>query len=344
MNDQADPNVTTWLGDTPGSVGIWDWADPTLPLCTPADPYPERICRAHERVPLAMGFDARPAPEPRPEPTAGDSISLEKAQVMALKITTAFEGKHPMDYQALADDFDGMGMSFGLIQWNFGKNTLGPVLKKMLDKDATAFAACFGKDTDYDTLKAALIAGDQKKELEWARALEKGNRAAWEAAFKKVGASAAFQKIQLEEAVGKYHSRSLKAIAEIREISPKLFEHVEFRSYAAIFDLCVQQGGLHESPTKDHKGHLIESHKALDKIRQRVKDERPATQIDLMKIVVTERGETAKAEWITDCESRRLGILDGAPHEATHGDKKTKRTNSQFGLIEKFGSKYVKDL
>jgi len=264
---------------------------------------------------------------------------VKEAQDNALKITSVFEGGKVANYQALADDFDGQGMSFGLIQWNFGRNTLGPILKKMLDKDPRAFANCFGEDTDYDTLKNALIAGDTVTELKWARAMETPtNRAAWQTAFHKVGANATFQAIQYEEAVGKYHRAALTVIADIRLISPKLFKKVEFRSYAAIYDLCVQQGGLHEKAG---------GHKTLDAIKKRVDEENPATQRDLMIIVVTARAETAaRAESITDCLSRRLGILDGAARKATATDGKIKeRKNPQgFALIQQFGTRYVENL
>jgi hypothetical protein len=345
INDQADPNLTTLLGDTPGSLGVCDWADPNLRLYTPADPYADMMCRADDGTAISRGFDGlKAAPAAAPSTTAADYISLAEAQEMALKITTTFEGS-TMDYQSLAgDELDGMGMSFGLIQWNFGSNTLGPVLKKMLDKDSAAFAACFGSDTDYDTLKTALGAKKQADELKWARDLQKKNRTAWEAAFKKVGANEKFKKIQLEEAVGKYHRNALGVIKEIRDISPTLFQKVEFRSYAAIFDLCVQQGSLHEPATKDKDGNKVESHQALDQIKSRVQKEKPASQIELMKIVVAERGATGKAEWIPDCVSRRMGVLIGSPYQATHGEKKAKRSNSQFSLITKFGTKYVQDL
>lgn len=151
------------MGDTPGSLGVRDWADPNLPLYTPADPYSDMVCRADDGTPISRGFDgAKALPAATPVTTAADYISLNEAQEMALKITTTFEGS-TMDYQALAgDELDGMGMSFGLIQWNFGTNTLGPVLKKMLDKDPTAFAGCFGTDNDYDTLNTALKGGSKR--------------------------------------------------------------------------------------------------------------------------------------------------------------------------------------
>lgn len=160
INDHADPNVTSLLGDTPSSVGLLDWADPNLSQLSSSDPYADLMCRNSDGDALSIGFDFK-APAPAAATAAPQFIALDAAQEIALKITTYFEGGKSMNYQALADDFDGQGTSFGLIQWNFGSDTLGPLLKKMLDKDATAFAACFGDDADYDTLKKALT--DEKK-------------------------------------------------------------------------------------------------------------------------------------------------------------------------------------
>ena len=37
----------------------------------------------------------------------------------------------------------------------------GPLLKKMMDRNPTVFSACFGIDTDYETLKTSLNKADQ---------------------------------------------------------------------------------------------------------------------------------------------------------------------------------------
>jgi GH24 family phage-related lysozyme (muramidase) len=54
LNDQGDPTVTSWLGDTPGSLGFGDWACMDLP------PYfwglgIGAMCRAVDGTPLAAG-------------------------------------------------------------------------------------------------------------------------------------------------------------------------------------------------------------------------------------------------------------------------------------------------
>ena len=315
VNDQADPNVTSLWGDTPGIIGIRDWADPTMPQTTlrlylPLLSYSlkeELACLAH-----ALSY-----------------VSLEEAQETALKITTFFESNHNLNYQALSDDFDGQGTSFGLVQWNFGQGTLGPLLKKMLDADEKAFAACFGPDADYDTLKNAIKKGDVAAQLKWARDLLKKNREAWKSAFLKIGANKTFQAIQLKEAVGQYHPLAVAVIANIRTISPILFAHVELRSYCAIFDLCVQQHGIHN---------------AMQRIRSRVHKEKPTTQLELMKIVVTERGRMAKSEWVSDCISRRMGILTESTFKSKNGKTSAARSNPNFSLLETAGAKFVESL
>lgn len=327
VNDQGDPNVTTLVGDTPSSVGLLDGADPTLPQFSSAESYAGLVCRATDGIPLAVGFNfqaSTPAANPTPQ-----YISLSDAQEIALKITTYFEGGKSMNYQALADDFDGQGTSFGLIQWNFGSNTLGPLLKKMLDKDGTAFKGCFGDDADYDTLKKALTDANKGDQLKWARGRIKNKRAAWDSAFKKIGSVEAFNKIQRDQAAGEYHPLAVIVIKKIRDISPTLFANVELRSYAAIFDLCVQQGGID---------------KAVTEIKNKVKDEKPAAQLDLMKTVVTETARKANDKWVSDCLSRRMGILTGAAYNSKEHDVTAERKNTQFSLLSQSGGNFVSGL
>jgi hypothetical protein len=326
INDQGDPNVTTLLGDTPGPVGMSNGADPSLPQFCLADPYADLVCRADDGVPLSVGFDQAATPAAKP---AAPSVSLADAQEIALKITTYFEGGRSMNYQALADDFDGQGTSFGLIQWNFGTNTLGPLLKKMIDLDATAFQNCFDADADHDTLKKALTDKKKDDQLKWARDKIKNKRTAWESAFTKIGSNDTFNRIQREQAAGQYHPKSVTVIKKLREISPTLFTNVEVRCYAAIFDLCVQQGGID---------------KAVTEIKKRVTDEKPATQLDLMKIVVTETAAKAKNQWVSDCLSRRMGILTAAPYKSKEHDVTATRKNIQFTLISESGEKVVANL
>lgn len=281
----------------------------------------------------ATGNPGAPAAPGVPAATATSGaptqLTLAQAQQMALQITTCFEGGKSMNYQALADDFDGQGMSFGLIQWNFGQDTLGPLLEKMLELDAAAFAGCFGPDTNYAILKTALEGDDQAGQLAWARALQRSDKAAWRAAFQAVGAVDAFNAIQREQAAGEFHPLVIAAVDALRLIAPSLLGALEFRSYAALFDLCVQQRSLT---------------RALDAIRVRGQNEQPASQRELLKIAVVERGRLANGPWRSDCISRRMGILTGAPYESTESGTTKKRTNPQLALALQFGGAQIAGL
>ncbi|MDD1622290.1 MAG: hypothetical protein LUQ11_12500 [Methylococcaceae bacterium] len=330
MNDQGDPNVTSLLGDTPGPLGSNDYADLSLPRLSDSGNWPGSFSILSDGTKVALGSapicgaDWTP-----PINNQAGSVSLADAQEMALKITTVFEGGKSMNYQALADDFDGQGTSFGLIQWNFGQNTLGPLLTKMLNRNPTAFANCFGADSDYQTLKSALIANDKDSQLKWARDTIKQHRKAWSQAFKNIGAVSDFNKIQRDEAAAKYHPLVVKVIGKLREISPNLLIKIEFRTYAALFDLCVQQSGID---------------KALTAINSRIKLDKPKTQYELICLVVTERGKTASTKWASDCISRRLGILRGMAYSSTEHEVTKNRSNDQYHLILEFGEHYVANL
>ncbi|MEI8299824.1 MAG: hypothetical protein WCH32_17630 [Pseudomonadota bacterium] len=264
-------------------------------------------------------------PAAAPEPIV---IALATAQEMALTLTTGYEGEggKAMNYQSLGDNFDGQGMSFGLIQWNFGQNTLGPLLLKMLNADATAFEACFGKGTDFATLKTALEGSKQADQLAWTAAAIKTNRLAWQSAFRAVGANDTFNRIQREQAAGQYHPIVVNSVESLRGISPNLMKTIEFRSYAALFDTAVQQNGTVA---------------AAAAIKARVTKEKPTTQIELLKIAVTERARKANDRWVADCMSRRLGLLAGEAVKATEHEITATRNNPGFSLIASYGTANV---
>jgi hypothetical protein len=255
-------------------------------------------------------------------------IALVAAQEMALTLTTGYEGEggKAMNYQSLGDNFDGQGMSFGLIQWNFGQNTLGPLLLKMLKADATAFEACFGKGTDFATLKTALEGGKQADQLTWTASVIKSSRLAWQTAFRAVGANDKFNRIQREQAAGQYHPIVVNSVESLRGISPELMTKIEFRTYAALFDAAVQQNGTLA---------------AAAAIKARVAKEKPTTQLDLLKIAVTERARKANDRWVADCLSRRLGLLAGEAVKVTEHDITATRNNPGFSLITSYGTANV---
>lgn len=323
-NDQADPNRTTLLGWTPNLTGVRDWADHTL----------QEVEHLWHKALGSIGIEketgAPVAHGTAPVATPAGQLSLDETHALTLRITTVFEGSggKSMDYVALAGNFDGMATSFGLVQWNFGMGTLERLLKKFQAADQAAFDGCFPADANLDTLKAALTAhkiDDQKK---WANDLNKtpAGAKAWTKAFDNLGAVDTFKKIQVDDAINWYNPVVEKDIKFLRTLAPALMAKVEFRSYAALFDCAIQQGGLK---------------KADDAIKAKVASDKPATQFALLTIAVTERANAASHASVADCLSRRLSILNGKRMSFTAYGKTYNRANSQYGLIQTEGSKTI---
>ncbi|HEX7638460.1 MAG TPA: hypothetical protein VF457_08700 [Burkholderiaceae bacterium] len=337
--DASSPLLTTLLGYTPNLTGLRDWVDETLhDIERWWSPAPGKIGKdPHHDQPVAKG-------QPPLVPAVGGEVSLADAQDMALRISTTFEGGVALNYKALADDGDKQATSFGLIQWNFGQNTLGPLLNKMRAKNAAAFDACFGADADYATLKTALAANDGPGQCAWARGLlkTKAGRAAWKAAFHAIGSNDDFNKIQHDEALAKYSPMAAREVARCRKLSPDLFKRIEFRTYAALYDLCVQQGSLDRVVKQKHPPKVLAD--CVANIQARVLAEKPATQLAFMEIAVQERGKMASDAWKADAISRRMGILTGAAYASSEGSSPKTRKNPQYAFITQHGTQYVTGL
>jgi len=253
-------------------------------------------------------------------------IPLPKAQLMALTISSGFEGNHPMDYAAVANNFDGMGMSYGLIQWNAGSGTLGPVLVAMRNADQVAFKSAFPSTSNYEALDSALTSGDSGSLYNWAVQQQSGNSANWKTPFQNLAQIQTFKDIQVATAVGERHQHVLSMIEFLRSMSPDLMESVELVSYCDLFDVAVQQTSLAVASTE---------------IKARVSSENPASQLALIRIAVEERAKAAKHPYVADCMSRRIGILQQSAFSYTAFGNTSQRTNLNFNTISQDANKYV---
>jgi len=244
-------------------------------------------------------------------------IPIVRAQEIALLVSSGYEGKAELDFEALAGNFDGQGMSFGVIQWNFGQGTLGPILKEMRDADTSAFDACFGDNMNLHTLTSALNSGNQIAQFNWSTGIQSTNQPGWKQAFKNIGQVEQFKSIQLKHAA-KYHEQVLTCINLMREIAPQHMTTIELRTYVALYDLCIQQNNLNKA-----KQDIIEGYSPSN-----IK-----SQNELLIYVCKKRAERAASGWVSDCLSRRIGIIQGSTYTATANGLTSSRANPNFGKI-----------
>lgn len=112
-------------------------------------------------------FDGEEVPAPAivDEPLARRSLAL----------TGSFETGAPVPecFAGLSGDFDGQGISFGALQWNFGQGSLQPLLKRMDQQHPDVMQEVF--DEHHPELQAVLEAS-RDEQLEWARSIQDPNR------------------------------------------------------------------------------------------------------------------------------------------------------------------------
>ena len=257
-------------------------------------------------------------------PGAQDCIPFKLAREIALQVSGGVEGKTPR-YDTLADNFDGAGMSWGIIQFNFGQDTLGPLLRKMRAKNLTLFNSAFSNPKDLESLNAALDSS-KSNQINWAKNMQSpANRSRWREIFNNLAKIDEFNDIQLE-AVKPYDDEAVRIIKWMRGLYPDLMKQVELKTFIALHDLAIQQGSID---------------KARSNILAKCNNAPPKTQDEFIRIIVTERGATAAIQWRADSISRRLGILNKSVTTISHSGKTSSRGNINFKLIE---DKYICDL
>lgn len=172
--------------------------------------------------------------------SGSQSVAAGQAKRMAGAITSAYEGG------GVAGDFDGQGLSLGVLQWNMGSGTLQPLLREMANQPASAsnFDAIFSGTTDSgekmsDVLRGVLN-GSGASQLQFAKSIntEKNKiQEPWNTAFQKLLEDPGFEKIE-----EKYAANYIDKAARIMNDADVGVKTV--RGYALAFDIAVQNGSL----------------------------------------------------------------------------------------------------
>jgi hypothetical protein len=137
------------------------------------------------------------------------SSGLTAAELKAVQITSTLETGRRGGFYGLSGNFDGYGISFGLVNWNIGTGSLQPLLrdfaaaeparwKAVYGPDASAFSALItpkGKDAVRDQLRFAIAEMNTsrivKGKTKWSV------KEPWVTYFKRLSEDPAFQRIQV---------------------------------------------------------------------------------------------------------------------------------------------------
>jgi len=156
------------------------------------------------------------------------------AEFKALRITSTFETGKPLNFGGLAGDFDGQGLSFGLLQWNIKSQTLQPLLKEFINLSPAKFAAIFGDHAE--SFRDLLLNKSPKEQIRFAVSINDSSNHVikpWNSYFANLGKDPDMQAI---------HIRAAKTRLRIAAKYIPEFGFKTERAFVFLFDIVTQHG------------------------------------------------------------------------------------------------------
>ncbi|WP_457621446.1 peptidoglycan-binding domain-containing protein [Persephonella sp.] len=247
--------------------------------------------------------------------------SIKKSSILkkdllfrCLALTGTFEtGKgFPDCFAGITGDFDGQGISFGVLQWNFGQGSLQPLLRDMIENHRDVISGIFNEY--FPLLETVILSENKEDEMVFARLIQHPVKhfiyEPWRGMFKTLGRTEEFQEIQMRYSQDLFNE-AVEMVEEYRLWSE--------RAVALMFDIKVQNGSI---------GRITKEQIFLDfeGIKEDLSEEEK--EIKKMEIIANRRAEASNPRWIEDVRSRKLCIARG--YGVVHG--MDLNIESQFGI------------
>ncbi len=218
-----------------------------------------------------------------------------KVLLLALSISGSFEG--PDDWANITDDFDGQGLSLGLLNQNLGTGSLQPLLIRMRDTHFKQFQSYFSNEQRVKVesmlslweAEASNVETANAKSADWARSnlyTENGFKASWKKSFQNLARDPHYINQQIKASIS-FHQ-------ETRRLMNTLGLN-NLRSYLFLFDTITQDGSL---PGEDVESFLAEN--------------RDLSSRESLSLILSLRLRHVKKSFRNDVRIRKLTIIDGA--------------------------------
>jgi len=239
-------------------------------------------------------------------------IKYRPLDYRCLALTGSFEtgAAFPDCFAGLSGDFDGQGISFGVLQWNFGQGSLQPLLKRMCANHGELAGAIFCDH--YDQL-TTILSATKSEQMAFARSIQDPNRKTviepWRGMFKSLGRTEEFQRIEADAANALY--RAARQLGDDYGLWSE-------RGVALMFDIKTQNGSISTAVNAQ----ILADYRNLS---SGMNDDE--TETAKLRIIANRRAEAAKARWVEDVRARKLCIANGGG--TVHG--------VQYDIDEQFG-------
>lgn len=224
------------------------------------------------------------------------AILDESLDFRCLALTGTFETNcgAPDCFCAIGGDFDDQGMSFGVLQWNFGQNTLQPLLKDFIAQYPKVAQSTFQDELNVVT---AALAAPQDELMRFVRSIQHPVKHVvnepWRGMARALGRTPEFQRLQVK-AAGAVFKRALAACKEYGLKSE--------RAAMLMFDIGVQNGSISD---------LVKARIVAEFSRLPTGIDTDETEVRKMQIIANRRAEAASPRWVEDVRTRKLAIANG---------------------------------
>ena len=251
----------------------------------------ERAVRAHQVI-------ARLPPTGAADDVTWTSVTglpIPPLAQRCLQLTAAIEGH---GYGMVAGNFDGAGLTWGIIGFTLKYGDLRDVILKVQSQCPDAITNAFGPLANELLDKIAL---DFSQALAWANSISEGPkryvvRKDWRDGFARLGTRPEVRRLQVEQAMQKYYEPALMTAGRIG-FSTEL-------GVALAFDAHVQNGGVKAATLRQ-----IASEQRAGALRSQ-----RALRLRTAELVA----QSAKSEWRADVLARKTAIASGEGR--THGE------------------------
>lgn len=236
-------------------------------------------------------FGGAPVPSP--------AITTQGLDHQCLALTGGFETNLPPPdcFAGVSGDFDGQGLSFGVVQWNIGQGRLQPLLAEMSENHPDLLGQIFG--SNYSAL-VAMLGEPLNEQLAWACSIQDPIKhilfEPWLGQFKALGRQPEFQDIEAKHAASLF--QDALALCDEYGVSSQ-------RAAALMFDVKVQNGGIKSWL----KPLILNDFQQLDQAAQ--DDGDVPLEVARLRIIATRVASSANPKWIADVQNRKLIIANG---------------------------------
>lgn len=230
-------------------------------------------------------------------------LTTLKRKMLALTSFYETSTTEPDNYGVTAGNFDGAGISWGAIQFNFGKteqyNTLSPIWQDLINNNPAVTKGAFTKQTDYDLWRNLILRNNYTELKTFAKKItdptnEHKVKEPWKTYFMNLGRTLEAQDRQLQGAERYYKQ------AKMWKDEFGLWSR---RGYALLFDISVQSGGI-----KPDTMNLVKA----DFQRLSPTLSREQLETEKMRIIANRRADAVDSEWRPSYRERKLAIANGS--------------------------------